>query len=114
MTGIASPDTDVAEEMAVLGASLPRAITGVPVGQPRPFADPASGTPEASGRMVEDVLGLQRLIEAGLNGFNLADIGSASIPDFDTLETKLDDLDGTPGNVSYSLDAQGRPTYEVE
>ena len=54
---------------------------------------------------------LRRLLE-GEDGFNLSEIGN-SITSLDELRQKLDDLDGTPDNVTYT-DVGGVIRFDAE
>ena len=100
------------EELAVLGASLPRALTGAPVVANLPYSDPSLGLPSGGGLAREGTSGFRRLIESGTGAFNLSDIGSG-IGTLDALRDALDGLDSIAGNVSYTL-IGGKPVFDFE
>ena len=108
-------------EFAVLGNSLPRAIMGISPGAGAPASDqgkapdaPAEAGPTGAGSIaLQQSQGLQRLFESGTGAFSLADIGSTSIATFDALRDKIDALDNVAGNVTYTLDGSGRPTFNI-
>ncbi len=86
-------------ELPLLGTSLGRSLDGVSLAGPEPVEDPGvgsaqgfSGTPGAESQI------LRRLIETGLGGFSLSDIGD-TIATTDALRERLDGLDDIPGNV---------------
>ncbi|PYR44864.1 MAG: hypothetical protein DMF89_26665, partial [Acidobacteria bacterium] len=99
------PGAGAQKELAIIGGSLPRALKGVSVGRPQPIADRDAGVEEEGvtelNLNLDDVPGLERIIESGPNGFSLADIGTLiSTPQ--QLRDRLDDLDSTPGNVTLT------------
>ena len=65
--------------------------------------------PTAGAGFAEEVQGLRRLIESGTGAFNLDDIGTGSILDYEALRAALDGLDGTPGNVTFTDTLTGDP-----
>ncbi|MDV6028911.1 MAG: hypothetical protein F9B45_02130 [Phycisphaera sp. RhM] len=112
------------KDPAVTGGTTNSALLGG--ASPTFLADAISGKKDASvGRAgtleaapfgtVESLLGdtsfLLRLIEEGTNGFNLGDLGD-SITTLDDFKNKLDALDSSPGNVSYTQSA-GVTTFDV-
>ncbi|HET9131311.1 MAG TPA: hypothetical protein VFO86_10205, partial [Terriglobia bacterium] len=101
-------------ELALIGASLPKALGGGRQGEASAPISDKGGAEEANREEVTDggVIdrhGFERLIEEGPNGFDLADIGSSIIDDND-LVARLDALDSVSGNVTspaaHSFDVQ--------
>ncbi|MBL8385220.1 MAG: exo-alpha-sialidase, partial [Burkholderiales bacterium] len=99
-------------EMAVLGNSLPRALTGAPATSPPPAEDPWPEAPAGLGLVQESGAGFSRLVESGTGAFSLSDIGGG-IATLDALRDALDGLDGTAGNVSYAL-VGGKPVFDFQ
>ncbi|HYW81155.1 MAG TPA: hypothetical protein VE890_16350, partial [Thermoguttaceae bacterium] len=100
------------DEIAVIGNSLPRALTGAPVSTTLPGAIPDPEAPSGGGLAQEGTPGLRRLIESGLGGFSLDDIGSL-ITTPEALEDALDGLDEIADNVSYTM-VDGFPVFDVQ
>ena len=99
------------DELALIGHSLPRALSGTSSESESAIADPVEGAQQLvqNGVLVAEP-GLQRLIEEGENGFSLLDIGTLiSTPGL--LASRLDALDSTAGNVTFDdttdLDGDG-------
>ena len=100
-----APGAGAERELALVGRSLPRALTGVSAEQISAVSNPQSGEGQVaqepiSGSATIDHPGLQRLIEEGKNGFSLDDIGKLIASPAD-LAARLDALDSTPGNVTF-------------
>lgn len=101
------------EELAVIGTSLPRVLSGATRAVEQPFEDPIRlARQTAENGVLDPGSGLERIIESGLNGFSLLDIGT-SILTLADLQARLDALDTTPGNVSLDettdRDGDGTP-----
>ena len=113
---LADPNQSTSAEFAVLGTSLPRALTGGTASAPSPLSDPGAipEVPKPFGLQTADILGFKRLIEEGLGAFGLEDIVDGTITDFDALRVALDGLDDIDGNVTFVTDGLGRPTFSVE
>ncbi|MEE8452868.1 MAG: hypothetical protein V3R99_13165, partial [Thermoguttaceae bacterium] len=100
------------DELAVIGNSLPRALTGAPVSTTLPGAIPDPEAPSGGGLAQEGTPGFQRLFESGFGGFSLDDIGSL-IATPEALEASLEGLDEIADNVSYSM-VGGFPVFDVQ
>ena len=104
-------DTDV----PVFGSSLDSALSGTIPEQRPPKGDPtrAPSVPQieqASQNSNTDSI-FQRLIETGPGGFQISDIGSTLLDSGAELESALDGLDDTPGNVHFT---DGGTFYELD
>ncbi|HEX6657481.1 MAG TPA: hypothetical protein VF065_05330, partial [Ilumatobacter sp.] len=114
---LSDPGEGLQQELAVLGNSLPRVLTGVPVGRGTIPAGTPEGeeeeTPQALPGGFEALQGIRRLIETGAGAFNLDDIGSGALATFDDLRDALDALDGDDGNVSFQT-VGDTTTFTVE
>src|SRR5439155_13537561 len=117
-----APGAGAERELALVGRSLPRALTGVSAEQISAVSNPQSGEGQVaqepiSGSATIDHPGLQRLIEEGKNGFSLDDIGKLIASPAD-LAARLDALDSTPGNVTFDntsdTDGDGKPDLRFD
>ena len=99
---IGNPGEGIETELAVIGGSLPRALAGTDVTPAVPITDKHAAplAPAGLDLAPSDSEGLRRLIETGLGGFDLDDIGG-SISTYEALRTALDGLDTADGNVTF-------------
>src|SRR5262249_23708700 len=87
----------LAEEIPVLGGSLGGALNGIRDRDAERIERPQQEDTDTS-------LGLvRRLIETGLGGFALRDIG-VTVTTLPELQARLDALDDTPGNVTLAVE----------
>ncbi len=111
MTSSLNTSDALALNFPALGSSLGRALAGEPVVQPDPTGTRSDiavfRTLRAEGSDI-----IRRMIEDGLGGFSIQDIGS-KIASADALREKLDALDSTPNNVVFT-DINGVTRFDVE
>ena len=106
---------------ALGGGAITRVLGGAPFNEIRPVGSPGvlGAEPEeaeeeeeeaAAGASTESIIA--RLLESGLGGFRIEDIGSEEIPDFAALRQALDDLDEIEDNVVLT-EAGGVTLFDV-
>jgi hypothetical protein len=106
---VGNPGEGADANLALLGGSLPRALTGSQSASGRPLSG-EDGESEGAENASPAEQGWKRLIEAGTGAFDLADVGTGTLNSFEALRAALDALDGT-SNVTLSntatLNAEG-------
>ena len=104
------------ENVPVFGGSLDSAVRGTTVAERLPKGDPARTPSVSILDQISEESGtnslVERLLETGPNGFNIADIGTGLLSTLTGVTSALENLDSTPNVEFRDGSAPGKPFYD--